>query len=111
MRSSSTNLGADGVPVEWIALSHAVDDWTGQVDGHFPIHAVGRESEPRINDLQIVAKLGMRRLGELTRPQVEVRTTSVAGCLVEGMHPEGQVAEVLAVAVPFCGSVCVWQGT
>ena len=43
---------------------------------------------------------GVGRLRELSRPEIESRIARRARHLVEGVHPLGQVVEVLAVPVP-----------
>src|SRR5205823_3854363 len=62
---------------------------SGEIDAHLPRQPRAAASERAV---------GHR--GELPRPEVETRLPRRAGHLIEGVHPLGQVVEVLAVPVP-----------
>ncbi len=81
-------LRAGDVAVERIVLAHRGDQRAGEIHAHLPHHAPAADER-------------LRRQHQLARLEVELPLARRARRLVEGVHPAGQVVEVLAVAVPF----------
>ena len=101
-----TQLQVADVAIQRVVLSHGRDQRPCQIDAHFPAHPAGAPcGRGQVGEgLECTA-------GELTRPGVEAGLLCGPRDLVEGMHPLGQVVEVLAVAVPLQALVEGLAGT
>ena len=81
--------------VQRIVLPHGRDQRKGKVDAHFPKHPVPNPGRGEGD------KPGLGRSSQFQGPAVITAVPGSPADLVEGLHPFGQIMEVLSVPVPF----------
>lgn len=87
--------------VQGIMMAHGGDQRVGKVDAHFPVHPLRASGGGRVGEPF------MDRFGQFPRPSVVIGVAGGPAHLVQGVHPFGQVMEILAVPIPF-GPIIKW---
>ena len=81
--------------VQRIMLSHAGHQRPAEIDAHLPDHARFRLI------LGLIHECPGRRDGEFAGPAVIAGVVRRPRNLIEGVHPAGQIVEILPVTIPF----------